>query len=204
MMGTSASALRAKIASASLATRSKSESARGHAVLDDFVESRTKLASRQRLQERRIDGDDRWMVERPDEILAERMVDAHLAANRAVDLREKRGRHLHERYAAQVRGGDEARHIADDAAADCNDGGATIGVELDQRLVCARDRRELFVSLAVRKQDRLGLRQRLRQALPWSFQTSGLEMKKRRDPRTAIRRAGLPRFAVSPNSMWIE
>jgi hypothetical protein len=60
-------------------------------------------------------------VERADQVLAERMVDADLAADGAVDLRQQRRRHVHERDAAQERGGGEAGGVADDAAADGDD-----------------------------------------------------------------------------------
>ena len=132
--------------------------ARGHAVLDDFVQAGAELAARQRFEQRRIDGDERRMVEGADQVLAERVIDAHLAADRAVDLREQRGRDLDQPDAAQVRGRDEPRHVADDAAADRDDAGAAIGLQLDQRFVRARDRRELLVALAVGQQDRLGAR----------------------------------------------
>ena len=57
-------------------------------------------------------------MKRADEVLAQRVVDADLAADRAVDLRQQRRRHLHDRDAAQVRRGREAGDVADDATAD--------------------------------------------------------------------------------------
>ena len=63
----------------------------------------------------------RGLVERADQVLAERMVDADLAADGAVDLREQRRRHVDERDAAQVGGRGESGHVADDAAADGDD-----------------------------------------------------------------------------------
>ena len=58
------------------------------------------------------------LIERADQVLAERVVDADLAADRAVHLREQRRRHVHERDAAQVGRGGEPGHVADDAAAE--------------------------------------------------------------------------------------
>ena len=133
--------------------------ARGHAVFDHFVESRPELATRQRLQQGGIDGDHRRMVERSDQVLAERMVDAHFAADRAVDLRQERGRHLHQWQTAQVPSGNEASHIADDASAHRNNSGTAVGFQFDQRFVRARDRRELLMALAVGKQNRLCFRE---------------------------------------------
>jgi hypothetical protein len=61
------------------------------------------------------------LVERPDEVLALRQVDAGLAADRRVDLREQRGRHLQHRDPTPVRRRREAREVADDPAADGDD-----------------------------------------------------------------------------------
>ena len=108
-------------------------------------------------------------MKRADQILAEGMVHAHLAADGAVDLREQGRRHLDQLDAAQVRRGDEARHVADDAAADGDDAGAAIGLQLDERLVRARRGGELLVLLPIGKEDRFGPRHRLRQRLAVQF-----------------------------------
>jgi len=55
--------------------------ARRHAVLDDFVQAGAELAARQRLEERGIDDHHRGLVKCTDQILAERVIDAHLAAD---------------------------------------------------------------------------------------------------------------------------
>ena len=89
-----------------------------HAVLDDFVEARPELAAGQRREQGRIDDDDPRLVEGADEVLAAWQVDTHLAADGRVDLREQRRRHVREGDAAHVRGGGEAAHVADDAAAE--------------------------------------------------------------------------------------
>ena len=102
-----------------------------------------------------IDDDGERLVERADQVLAERMVDADLAADRAVDLRQQRRRHLDDRDAAQVGGRGEAGDVADHAAADRDDGGGAVGAGPDQRVVDAADRLQLFVALAVGDQDRL-------------------------------------------------
>ena len=57
-------------------------------------------------------------MERADQVLAQRVVDADLAADRAVDLRQQRRRHLDDRDAAQIGRRREAGDVADDAAAD--------------------------------------------------------------------------------------
>ena len=79
------------------------------AVLDHFGEPGAQLAVGQRRQAIGVDQHGARLVERADHVLAERMVDAGLAADRRVDLREQRGRHLHERHAALVDRGGEAR-----------------------------------------------------------------------------------------------
>ena len=95
--------------------------ARDHAVLHDFVETRAEFTPRQCLEQQRIDDDERRLMKRADQVLAERVVDADLAADRAVDLREQRRRHVHQRDAAQERRGGESRGVADHAAADGDD-----------------------------------------------------------------------------------
>ena len=72
-----------------------------------------------------------WLVERADEVLAERVVDADLAADRAVDLREQGRRHMRERDATEVGGSGEAGHVADDAAAEGDERRRAIGVRAD-------------------------------------------------------------------------
>jgi hypothetical protein len=100
-------------------------------------------------------------VEGADEVLAECVIYADLAADRAVDLREKRCRHVDERDTAQERRSGESRRVAHDAAAHGEDGAAAIRARLDERLVDARDGLEILVSLAVRDQDRFGPANRL-------------------------------------------
>ena len=58
------------------------------------------------------------LMEGADQVLALRRVDAGLAADGGVDLRQQRGRHLHEGHAAAHDAGGEARQIADHAAAE--------------------------------------------------------------------------------------
>ena len=60
------------------------------------------------------------------------MVDADLAADRAVDLRQERRRHHDQGKSASVSRGDETGQIADDSAAQGDDQGVAIGA-----LLCA-------------------------------------------------------------------
>ena len=82
------------------------------AVLDHFGQAGAELPVRQRRQRVRI-GDDRpRLVEGADEILAARMVDAGLAADRGVDLRQQRGRAPALGDAALIAGRGEAGDVA--------------------------------------------------------------------------------------------
>ena len=74
------------------------------------------------------------LVEGADQILALRRVDAGLAADGGIDLRQQRGRHLHEiDAAAQDRGG-KAGEIADHAAAERDDEIVALDLGRDQGL----------------------------------------------------------------------
>ena len=127
MAGTSTVASRAKIAFGLARDPIEQLAAGDHAVLHHLVQARSELAPGQRAQQQRIDDHDRRLMKGADQVLAERQVHADLAADRAVHLREKRRRDLHERDAAQERGGRKARGVADDAAADRDERAAAIG-----------------------------------------------------------------------------
>ena len=70
----------------------------------------------------RVRDDGGRLVKRTDEVLARTRIDAGLSADRRVDHREQTGGNLHVRNAAHVRRRDEARQIADHAAAERDDG----------------------------------------------------------------------------------
>jgi hypothetical protein len=89
-------------------------------------------------------------MECADQIFGPRMVDGSLAAQRRVDLRDHRGRNLHQRYAAHVSRGGEAGQIADHAAADREDGAAPIQFRADDRIIDPLQRGERFALLASR------------------------------------------------------
>ena len=124
------------------------------AVFDHFVQAGTELTTRQGFEHDRIGNDQAWRVKRSDQVLAERVIDAGLPADRAVDLREQGRRHVHDRDAAQVRRRGEADEIADHAAADRDDHRRAIRLGLDQRIEQPRDGIEVLVALAVFDEDR--------------------------------------------------
>ena len=117
--------------------------------LDDLGEPGAQLARRQGPQRRRVGDHQPRVMKRADQVLAGRDVDAGLAADRRVDLRHQRGRHLHEVDAAQVRRRGEAGDVADDAATQRDHHRAALEARLDQAVVDERDPGEVLVLLAV-------------------------------------------------------
>ena len=90
------------------------------------------------------------LQERADEVLAQARVDAGLAAHRTVDLREQRGGYLRELDAAQNQRGRDSREIADNAAAERDDGGRALHARGEQRLDQAAERLPRLACLARR------------------------------------------------------
>ncbi len=86
-------------------------------VLGDLTQAAAVLAVGQRGEHRRVHEHGARLVERTDEVLALGQVHAGLAADRAVDHREQRGRHLHDVDPAVVDRRREAGRVADDPAA---------------------------------------------------------------------------------------
>ena len=95
-------------------------------------------------------------MERADQVLAVARVDAGLAADRRVDLRQQRRRHLHEIDAAPHHRGGEAREIADHAAAQRNDQVAALDTRREHRVADLLEMREALGALARRHDDRRG------------------------------------------------
>ncbi|MDO8547644.1 MAG: hypothetical protein Q7R68_09835 [Nitrospirales bacterium] len=94
-----------------------------HSVFNDFRKSCAILAGWKRLKNIRVAQYQLGLIERPNQILAQWMVDAGLASNAGIDLRNKGRRHLHKRDAAQIDGGCEAGEIADYPAPQCEEHG---------------------------------------------------------------------------------
>ena len=100
--------------------------AREQAGLDDLGHALEALRRRERLEQRGIDDRADRPVERADEVLALRQVDARLAADRRVDLRDEARRHRDPRHAAEIRRGREACGVRRAAAAERDDGARTV------------------------------------------------------------------------------
>ena len=103
-------------------------------------------------------------MEGADQVLAVRRVDAGLAADRGIDLRQQRRRDLHEVHAAPGDRGGEAGEVADDAAAERDDEVAALEPGLEQRPRPLAEPRERFGRLAVRHDDGAWLEARARRA----------------------------------------
>ena len=73
-------------------------------------------------------------MEAADEVLAVPRIDAGLAANGEIDLRQQRRRDLHQAHAAFQDAGGESRQVADDAAAQRDDEIAALQPQVQQRV----------------------------------------------------------------------
>jgi hypothetical protein len=122
------------------------------AVLDHLGETGAKLAVGERREAIDVDQHGARLPERADHVLAERMVDAGLAADRGIDLRKQRRRNLDERNAALVDRRGEASEIADDAAAERDQERPALGAEFEQARQQVVERRGILVRLAVRNE----------------------------------------------------
>ena len=177
---------------------SKSVAVGDHAALQDLVGAAAQLAQGQGLEQRGV-GDHRLgLVEGADEVLGPGVVDADLAAHRAVHHGQERGGHLHPHHPAHVGGGREARHVAHHPAPE----GHHQAVAADARApaspswTAARVAQGL-VALPVGDQDAAHraqpLQRRPRPAAPCSSQIRRLETSAMR---AALRAAGAGRGAT--------
>ena len=98
-----------------------------------------------------VSEDGSGLMKGANQILAAGMVDAGLAADRRVDLREQRGGHLHERHAALVAGRGKSGHVANNAAAERNDCAVAAEAVRHQHIDDARDGSQRLVRLAIRQ-----------------------------------------------------
>ena len=117
------------------------------AVFDDFGIAGAELARRKGIEQRRIRDHQDRLMEGADEILAMARIDRGLAANRRINLRKQRGRHLHVVEAAAHHGGGEAGKIADDAAAERDHEIAPLDARGDQRLANLLEHRKALGAL---------------------------------------------------------
>ena len=103
------------------------------------------FALRQRVEQRGVGHHQDRLIERADQILALAGVDRGLTADRGIDLRQQRGRHLHVIDAAANDRGGKAAEIADHAAAQRHDDIAALDLCRQQRVADALEMRKLLL-----------------------------------------------------------
>ena len=125
--------------------------------LDDFAQPAEVFAFRQRGQQAGIRHHHARRVEGADQVLAERVVDARLAADAAVHHGQKGGGHVDQGDAPHVAGGHEAAQIADDAAAQGEHHALAVRSHARQPGEQPRSVAQRLAALAVRDEARLHL-----------------------------------------------
>ena len=111
------------------------------------------FALRQRVEQRGVGDHQNRLMEGADQILAVAGIDAGLAADRRIDLRQQRRRHLHEVEAAPHAGRGIAGEIADHAAAERDHQIAALDARRDDRLAHGFEGRVVLGALAWRHDD---------------------------------------------------
>jgi hypothetical protein len=91
------------------------------------------------------------LVKRPDHVLAHWMIDACLATDRRIHLREQRRRNLDKRHASHVAGGGESCHVTHHPAAKRVHDRLAIAAVLQQRIEDQVERFPILVRLSVRE-----------------------------------------------------
>jgi hypothetical protein len=90
-------------------------------ILDRLVETALRLAGRKRAEHVRVNQDKSRLMERSYEVLAERVIDAGLSADRTVYLCQQGSRNLDQTKPAKIGSGNEPGEITNDAASQRND-----------------------------------------------------------------------------------
>ena len=146
------------------------------AVFGDLGIAGAKFARRQRVERRGVGKHQDRLMERADQVLAVGGIDRGLAADRGIDLRQQRGRHLHIVEAAPHHRRGKAGEIADDAAAERDHQIAALDARRDDRLATCSNTRKLF------------------DASPAGRSTAAMPMPGRAAPTSAAARGGARRF----------
>ncbi len=136
-------------------------------ILHDLGIARGQFPARQARQKIGIRQHQTRLVEAADQILAMRHIDAGLAADRTVDLRQKGRRNLQERHAAQQDRGGESGQVADHAAAEGEQRRRSFRPRIEYRREQLFQLREALAALArrhpVERMSQARRRQRVRQ-----------------------------------------
>ncbi len=118
MMVSTASGRRASTAAVSVAQVAEQLCFADDSGLDDFVQTGAIFALGKRLQHRGIDQHGQRLMEAADQILPAHQIDAGLAADGRIHLRQQRGGDLQDGNAAHEDGRQKTGHVGDDAAAE--------------------------------------------------------------------------------------
>ncbi len=105
------------------------------AVFDDFGQSRREFACGQRIQRVGIGQHQFWLPEGAHHVLAAWMVDARLAADGRIHLRQQGRWNLDEGYAALIGRGGESSQVANHPAAERNERRAAVATRGEQCIV---------------------------------------------------------------------
>ena len=123
-------------------------------ILGNFGVTGTHFARRQRGQHISIGDDEAWLMEHANQIFALRRVDACLAADRRIDLRQKRSRDLNEADPASQNACCKSSQIANDAAAEWHNDVAAFEVHFEKFLTQRPKFAEAFGGFARLQNDR--------------------------------------------------
>ena len=115
-------------------------------VFDDFCQSGSQLPLIQRIQRVGVDYYTAGLMEGPDHVFSQGMVDTRFTAYRGIDLRQKCGRYLQESHAPLITGGGKAGDIADDPSAQGNKRAVAVEAVLQQT---GKDGIQRFYSLVL-------------------------------------------------------
>src|SRR5262245_7687210 len=136
-----------------------------HTIFNCFVKSCAQFTLRQREQGFGIDDDSARLMERPDQIFSERMVDRCLASHRTIDLRKQRCGNLYVVRPTKKGRSDKSCEIAHHSSSDCEDGIAPFEPVTDQKSPGALGRANGFCPLTVANEMRKSRESGLLQAL---------------------------------------
>ena len=125
-------------------------------VLVDLGQPGGKFTRRQRVQHVQICQHHPGLPEGTDHVLAGRMIDGRLAADRRVHLRQQGRRNLHKRRTALPAGSSKTGHVSDHPAAQCHQRRLTLGTHGNQGIKNAVERLPVLVRFAVRQDDHFG------------------------------------------------
>ena len=151
MMWSTASGLRARTSSLRFRQVGEKFGFADNARLDDFVEPGAVFALGQCIQHGGIGEHGEGLMEAADQVLAADQIDAGLAADGGIHLRQQRGGDLHYRDAAHEDRGEKSAHVVDDAAAEGDHHAGAVGAELHHLLGELLQGREALLFFASRQ-----------------------------------------------------